>query len=306
MTNRMQVTIPTPADFSFYQTIHAHGWRHLLPFRWNEESSTLERMERFDNGSVALLTLKASADDHGDVSVECNRDDVPEAEIAGKTRRMLQLDIDITEFLAYCGGRPELAHVGRQRMGRMLCSPTLYEDVCKVILTTNTTWAQTVAMNARIIDAYGSPWPADPTRKAYPAPNQIASVPLDEFAATARLGYRAPAIHALSVDIAEGRVDLHSLLSRECDSDLAWKQLLALRGVGPYAAACLMLYMGRPIKVNADSWARMQLCKELGHTVSDKEVHEFFEPYGNWRGLLYMLYNWRHEQDNSVTAATAS
>ena len=178
----------------------------------------------------------------------------------------------------------------------MLVSPTVWEDTVKVICTTNTTWAQTIAMVGRIVNAYGSPWTTDPTRHAFPTPQQIAAVPFDEFAATAKLGYRNAAVHSLAVDIAERKLDLESLRDTDLDSQTLWKRLLALRGVGPYAASCLLLYLGRPERVNADSWARMLLGKELGRPVTDKDVHDFFAPYGEWRGLVYNFYGWRREK----------
>ena len=57
-----------------------------------------------------------------------------------------------------------------------------------------------------------------------------------------------------------------------------------------------MLYLGQPEHVNADSWARMLLSKELGRPVTDKEVLAFFEGHGEWRGLVYNFYPWREQQ----------
>ena len=56
-----------------------------------------------------------------------------------------------------------------------------------------------------------------------------------------------------------------------------------------------MLYIGKPEHVNADSWARTLVGKELGRTVTDKEVNDFFEQYGQWRGLVYNFYPWRKD-----------
>src|SRR5579871_4948004 len=37
----MNLTMDTPPDFSFHETAHSHGWRHLHPFGWDEDSRTL-------------------------------------------------------------------------------------------------------------------------------------------------------------------------------------------------------------------------------------------------------------------------
>jgi hypothetical protein len=57
-----------------------------------------------------------------------------------------------------------------------------------------------------------------------------------------------------------------------------------------------MIYSGRYDRVNVDSWARMMVGKELGRSVTDKEVHAFFEPYGEWKALVYHFYNWRQAE----------
>jgi hypothetical protein len=57
-----------------------------------------------------------------------------------------------------------------------------------------------------------------------------------------------------------------------------------------------MIYLGRYERVNVDSWARMMVSKELGRPVSDKEVHQFFAPYGEWSGLVYHFFPWKEDE----------
>ena len=175
----------------------------------------------------------------------------------------------------------------------MLRGSTLTEDVLKVIATTNTTWAQTIAMTARLVEHFGAALPSDPSRHAFPTPQRLAAVPLDEFAAKARMGYRNAYVHSLATHIADGTLDIEAWQDEDLTADDLRKRLLSLPGIGPYGAACLMLYLGRPEHVNADSWARMLLSKELGRPVTDKEVLAFFDHHGEWRGLVYNFYPWR-------------
>lgn len=165
----------------------------------------------------------------------------------------------------------------------------------KVIATSNTTWAQTIAMTARLVEHFGAPHPDAPERHAFPTPARLAAVPFDEFAAKARMGYRNAYVHAIATRIVNNELDLEAWQDESLTADALRKRLLSLPGVGPYGAACLMLYLGRPEHVNADSWARMLLTKELGRPVTDKEVHAFFDGYGEWRGLVYNFYPWRQE-----------
>lgn len=284
------LVIPTPDDFSFSETTSAHGWRRLLPFVWHEPTATLERVEEMGDGAVVTLRLQ-DADGGVSVKVDGNADT---NEMACRVRRMLQLDVPLDEFHAYCVRVPALQKIAVCRQGRMLRCPTLFEDTVRVIATTNTTWAQTIGMVARLVENFGA------DGRAFPGPERIAAVPFDEFAVKARFGYRAPAIYELATKIASGELDLEAWQEAGLPAGELKRRLLSLRGIGPYAAACLMLYLGKPEQVNADSWARTLVGKELGRAVSDKEVHDFFEPYGAWRGLVYTFYPWREQSGSSV------
>ena len=290
----MQIILPTPSDFSFTETLSAHGWRRLAPFEWDEDIQTLEHVEELDGGTVIRLRLR---DAEGQVTVDTDGDTgAQEEEIARRVRRMLQLDLPLDAFHAYCRSHPELGHIAEHRRGRMLRCPTLFEDAVKVIATVNTTWVQTIAMTARLVEHFGAPLDVDPARHAFPTPQRLTAVPFEEFAAKARMGYRNGYVYSLATSIAEGRLDLEGLQTMDLVADGLRKRLLALPGIGPYGAACLMLYLGQPEHVNADSWARMLLSKELGRPVTDKEVLAFFEGHGEWRGLVYNFYPWREQQ----------
>ena len=288
----MVLEIPTPKDFSLRETIEAHGWHQLLPFRWDREAGALERVEELADGRIALLRIAEPEVGHLTVQGAEGGD---EGDLANRVRRMLQIDLALEEFYAFCAARSRLAHVPERKQGWMLRGPTLWEDTVKVILTTNTTWAQTRGMSARILNYFGSPCSADPDRRAFPGPERIAAVSLEAFAEVARVGYRAAAIHGLACDIQNGVTALEALQTEPLDAPSLRKRLLALRGVGPYAAATLLLYLGRGEHINVDSWARALVSKELGRPVTDAEVHAFFADYAPWRGLAYSFYGWRSD-----------
>lgn len=287
----MRLTIPTPPDFSFTETLSAHGWRRLPPFVWDEDTQTLAHVQELKGGNVVRLRLRG-AENQVLVNVEGNAD---EAEITRRVQRMLQLDLPLDAFHAYCGTRPELGHIAPSRKGRMLRCSTLFEDAIKVIATVNTTWAQTIAMSTRLVEHFGAPTPPElgAGGRSFPTPQRIAAVPFDGFAIKARMGYRNAYVHAIATQIAEGNLDIELWQEENLTADELRKRLLSLPGIGPYGAACLMLYLGKPEHVNADSWARTLLSKELGRPVTDKEVLTFFADYGEWRGLVYNFYAWR-------------
>ena len=281
-THGLKIEIPTPPDFSFSETMSAHGWCQLLPFAWDDDTQTLTRTEELSGRAVALKLSTAQNAVEVETDGECDR-----AEVEARVSRMLQLDCPLDGFHAYCRTRPELAAIAGSARGRLLRSPTLWEDVVKVIATTNTTWAQTIAMSGRLVREFGR------DGRAFPSAQAIAAVSFDDFAAKARMGYRAAYVHAVASKIADGELNLEAWQTDTMPADALRKRLLSLPGIGPYGAACLMLYLGKPAPANADSVARALVARELDRPVTDKDVHTFFEPHGDWRGLVYNFYPWR-------------
>ena len=278
----MKIEIPTPPDFLFAEAVAAHGWPQLLPFVWDEDAQALTRTEEL---SGHLVTLKISAAEERvrvETDTACN-----EAALAARVGRMLQLDVPLDKFHTYCRSQHALAGIADCRRGRLLRSPTLWEDTVKVIATTNTTWAQTIAMSARLVKEFGR------EGRAFPSAAEIAARPFEDFASKARMGYRSAYVHGLAIGIASEALALEDWQTEDLTADALRTRLLSLPGIGPYGAACLLLYLGKPAHVNADSVARARLAKELNRPVTDKDVHAFFAPHGEWQGLVYNFYPWR-------------
>ena len=69
--------------------------------------------------------------------------------------------------------------------------------------------------------------------------------------------------------------------------------LLALPGVGPYAAAHVMLTsLGRYSRLVLDSWTRPTYYKLSGarSALKDATIERRFKRYGDWAGLAFWLY----------------
>ena len=108
-----------------------------------------------------------------------------------------------------------------------------------------------------------------------------------------RAGYRAPHLVKLANAVAGGELDLESLGSATIDElsdDDLEKQLLALPGVGPYAAAHIMHMLGRCSRLVLDSWTRPTYARLIGvESVADAEIAEQFTAYGTNAGLAFWL-----------------
>ena len=103
---------------------------------------------------------------------------------------------------------PTHAWVESSGFGRLLCSATLFEDVVKIITTTNTMWRQTMRMTELLVEKCGR---RRNRRRRFPTPEDVARFSADELQEDCRLGYRAKTIHALATGIADGSIDMKAL-----------------------------------------------------------------------------------------------
>ncbi len=165
----LEIEVNKPYDFE--QGVRDHGWVALAPFHWVNDHASLQRVERLTSGKVAVLQI--SALDGGDcvrqridAQADTKLSAADQQEIRDKVCWMLRLDEDLREFYAAVKDHPTVAEKVVGGRGRLLRSPTLFEDVVKTICTTNTTWTQTKAMVARLVNTAGEPYPGNPELRA--------------------------------------------------------------------------------------------------------------------------------------------
>ncbi len=122
----------------------------------------------------------------------------------------------------------------------------------------------------------------------------MAAAPEAFYRDVARAGYRGAYLQALAASVADGSLDLEALATATPtelpDDDLA-KQLLDLPGVGPYAAAHIMMLIGRHSRLILDSWTRPTYARlNGGRKAGDRTIERRFRRYGPYAGLAFWLY----------------
>ena len=291
----MRLALSARPPFSLSAVVKSHGWVRLVPFGVDAVTGGLAYVARLDSGRVVEVRIEEA---NGGVSVEVDGALGPaEREAVGRAVTwMLGLDQDLAAFYALARGEPKLAHVEERAQGRLLRCPTLFEDAVKTILTTNTSWAGTIRMVEALVSQFGDPLPADPSRHAFPTPGQLAAADEETLRSTTRLGYRAPYVLELARAVASGALDLESLKGTEMPTAQLRKRLLAIKGVGGYAAANLLMILGRYDFVSIDSWAFKMVSHEWhgGEPVRAAEVEAAFERWGEWKGLAYWFWDWSY------------
>ncbi|HPC05235.1 MAG TPA: hypothetical protein PLI60_00815 [Anaerolineaceae bacterium] len=289
----MHFSLTPPTPFSLYSVIHSHGWFQLAPFEILNDGQAVAYTTQLSTGKVTRLEIRA-ADNLIHISTKEDLSADEEAEVRKSARWMLSMDTNLEEFYEAAKDEPRLQKAIQKGAGRILRSPSLFEDVVKTILTTNTLWNATKSMTRKLVSAYGTAHPHDPNLHAFPKPEAVASVSEEELKETVRVGYRAPFIAELARRIADGSLDLEGLRTSQLPSKELRAEFLKIKGLGPYAAANLLMLLGRYDFLPIDSWALKMVSLEWhnGAPVKPADVDKAFSRWGNYKGLAYWLWDW--------------
>ena len=288
--------------FGLFSTAISHGWYQTLPFRWQHERGVLQRVERLDDGRIALVEMSEQRSlrrGHISLRIDIKGDGAIDGALAEEVVRrcssMLHADEDLRGFYALCAQRPELAAARRHGAGRCMRASSLFEDVIKTILGTNVVWKQAVVMINRLAEL-GDPCPADPTLRAWPTAQQIVKAGERHLRNHVRAGYRSPYIIELARKHAAGEAGLDEIeaLAASGDPDELYKALIKLKGVGKSSAHFLMNLLGHYRHISVDSATYAYAKRELfnGKRPTEKQIRRRFAEFGEWQSLVYWFARW--------------
>jgi N-glycosylase/DNA lyase len=280
----MDIRIKTPPDFSFRRTVLSHGWCALRPFELDRDTWTLLRVLDLSRGEPITMTITARGPVIN-VSTSRRVGKKAAAEIERTVRRMFRLDDDLREFYRATTADPEFAWVEQEGAGRLLRSPTVFEDLVKMICTTNCSWALTEKMVSGLVQHLGRD--AAGGHKSFPTAAAMAAKPAGFFRDQIRAGYRAPYLAELSQRVASGSLDVEAWLGSELPLNELIKEIKSVKGVGNYAAEGLLKLIGRYDGLALDSWTRAQFARlrNQGRVAGDKKIFRFYSRFNSWRGL---------------------
>jgi 3-methyladenine DNA glycosylase/8-oxoguanine DNA glycosylase len=279
-----------PVDL--WRTLISHGFAALPPLALDEDARTLEltlpvagrartvvvREGRRGTAALSATGRKPGADER--------------ARLVELVSHVLRLDEDLSEFYALLDGDAELAWAAAGA-GRMLRSPTVFEDVVKTVCTTNCAWSATQRMVGALVDHLGEP--AASGKRTFPTPAAMAAADESFYRDVVRAGYRGAYLRSLAASVASGAADLEALSATSetglSDDEVA-ARLLELPGVGPYAAAHVMMLLGRYSRLILDSWTRPKYARLTGarKQPADRTIERRFRRYGRYAGLAFWLF----------------
>jgi N-glycosylase/DNA lyase len=295
-----------PVDLA--RTLASHGFADLTPHRLDEAARTLETTFAFGRGA---RTVRISPGRRGYAAVESLGKPFGRARdrVLAVVAHVLRLDEDLSPFYELAASDPALDWA-TNGAGRMLRSPTVFEDVVKTICTTNCAWSGTVRMVGALVEHLG-PEDRATGRHAFPSPEAMAEADESFYRDIARAGYRGTYLRTLAASVAGGSLGLEELAasnSSDLKDDEVLERLLALPGVGPYAAAHIMMLLGRYSRLIFDSWTRPTYVKVTGgrRRVADRTIERHFRRYGRYAGLAFWLVltrNWVAEDGAGARAS---
>lgn len=210
---------------------------------------------------------------------------------------MLRLDEDLAAFHARCrGAGPPFDRAATRGFGRLMRSPTLFEDLVKVLATTNTQWSGTIAMVGKLVGLAGK-------GGSFPGAARVAAMGTARIRNGARWGYRASYLAGLARAVAGGKLDLGAWERWEGPTAELEEEIRRVAGFGPYAAAHVLTLLGRYDRIGVDtvfrSFVRRTYFPRARKPVSDRRMLAVYERWGEWKMLAYWYELWSDYVDGS-------
>ncbi len=297
------MTVETPVPFDLDLTVRSHGFYDLAPWSYHRERRLLARplcLASCRTVAVEIAPREGAGAGLALRMVAQGRLSAAEArEARSQIRTCLALDEDLSPFYARIlelehdppSRRllPRLAWAVERGAGRLLRSPSVFEDALKTLCTTNCTWALTRAMVKNLVESLGQPAPLG--GRAFPTPEAMAEKPERFYRDVVRAGYRSGAMRAIALEVASGALDMERWRDPEPATDALAARIRDLPGFGPYATEHLLKLLGHYDHLALDSWTRSKVARLRGsrRAPSDRAVKRWYEPYGRFAGLAMWL-----------------
>ncbi len=305
------LNITPPADFVLARDVCSYGYFLLAPNRWDPGTQTLTRPLHLAGGRVWCSIEQRNAGPGEPLRVRTDRALEPKERGPAKKMiaRMLDFDADIAGFHKL---DPRWKKSGR---GRLFRAPTMFEDVIKTVTSCNVAWTSTIRMNQNLCSVIDA---------GFPRATQLARRRATTLRTRCGVGYRDQRIIDLAKLFASPKksgVDPAWFEDRANSDGEVFDALLALPGIGPYAAGNIMQLLGRTSRLAIDTESVRHAKSTLGWSGSDteliKRLEARYEPFGphKFRSYWFELWSdyearkgpaWTWDPKTTATAFTAA
>jgi 3-methyladenine DNA glycosylase/8-oxoguanine DNA glycosylase len=297
-TIEFALTGPRGEPIDLWRTSISHGFTDLPPYVVDKAGRSLEVTLLMNGGRPRTVRIAPGEPGRGVIHIQGPPAGARiRARVLAIVRHMLRVDEDLSEFYVLASQDSDLAWTCTGA-GRMIRSPTVFEDVVKTICTTNCSWSGTRRMVAALVEHLGEPSPGAPPHgwrgRAFPTPQAMAEARPAFYRSVMRAGYRGAYLRTIARSVAAGALDLemlgHTGPDARSDDEVA-ERLADLPGVGPYAVAHIMMLLGRYSRLVLDSATRPAYARlRGGRMVTDRTLRRRYRRYGRYAGLAFWLF----------------
>ncbi|MCC6678750.1 MAG: hypothetical protein IT436_16585 [Phycisphaerales bacterium] len=293
-------TIKPPGDYELKRDFCSYGYFLLHPNFWDPRKLEFSRVLSLEGGPAQVRVGQPGGVGRG-LSVVASRGltGAEREEARAQLTRVLRLDEGTETIAAFHGLDERWRAAGR---GRLMRSPTLFEDIIKTVTSCNVTWPSTVQMNRRLCEVLGDPVEAGGERQfSFPSAERIARARPQTLRARCRVGYRDARIVELArLFTPRGKrgPELEASWFEDLSNsdDAVFERLMELPGIGPYAAANIMQLLGRYGRLPLDTESVRHGKTILGYKGSSaqvmKKVHRHYAPFGAHAFRSYWFELW--------------
>jgi 3-methyladenine DNA glycosylase/8-oxoguanine DNA glycosylase len=292
-----------PPGFDLDLTARSHGFYDLDPWSYDPGRRVLARPLRLASGRAVAVEVAQTAGDGAGLALRVaaagRLSGSEAAEVRAQVRACLALDEDLTPFYERIRelerrppARPVLPRLSwavERGAGRLLRSPTVFEDAVKMLATTNCTWGLTRVMVKNLVEGLGELAPGG--LRTFPTPAAMAERPEGFYREVVRAGYRAGAMRSIARQVASGELDMERWRDPALGTDDLAAQIRELPGFGPYATEHLLRLLGHHDHLALDSWTRAKLARLRAsrRPPTDRAMRRWYAPYERFAGLAMWL-----------------
>ncbi|KIL34133.1 DNA-3-methyladenine glycosylase [Cohnella kolymensis] len=213
-------------------------------------------------------------------------------------REWFDLDTDLTPFYELAGSDPVLQKVVPALYGlRNIGIDDLFEAVCWGILGQQINLAFAYTLKRRFVESFGHSMDHNGVRYwTFPSPDVIASLSTADLTALQITGKKSEYLIGVAGLISEGKLSKRSLLDT-ADCKEAEKQLVSIRGIGPWTAnyvlmRCLRFPSAFPID-DVGLHNAIKAVLGLEQKPSVQLIRQLSASWTNWEAYA-TFYLWRY------------
>ena len=240
---REKIKFELPVLYDLSMTCHSHGWKNLAPFSWDDREQKLHFSTCLNEVPVDVEVCRIGK---GISATITSHDELDESSLSQASKiitRSLGLDVDTSELFEIAKRvGPEYVDIISKGAGRLLKSPTLWEDAAKTLFTTNCTWSLTQKMcEAVCSETFSRKAPSG--NYPFPGAKVIGGYSAGQIKKLMPIGYRSEYLIPLAKRFVEDPY-LEDIESKGFSYKKADKLVRGIRGFGNYAVAHLLIMSG--------------------------------------------------------------